>query len=369
VRNTKDELSRFARDIYRIVCEVIAEKFRPETIAAMTGYKYVPGQVIGVRRPPMPGQMPMPAPGMSQPRMGGPGPAGLTGAPAMMGVNPSGAAETFPPGGPPDMQDPGALPPGAGSRPGIPMPGGMGQPQMPQGAPGGPPPAMPEADPMIFDDQVMQRLRDDRVRAYSIDVETDSTIQPDEDAEKQRRIEFATMFGGFLKQAGELFQYGPMAAPLAPMIAEGLKFTVRGFRAGRQLEDAIDRAMDQLLAMIKQAASQPPKPTPEEIKMQGEIAAQKREDERSKMEMAAKAQEDQRKAGMEQQKAQLDERMSMMDMQLKEREHAMKLEQMQRQAQLDVMSFQMEIRKMQQQAALAAAQPKGPANGGAEAGA
>ncbi|MGR6783125.1 hypothetical protein ACU6QH_00365, partial [Aeromonas veronii] len=39
-------------------------------------------------------------------------------------------------------------------------------------------------------DQVMKLLRDERIRPFVLDIETDSTIQANEDAEKQRRTEF-----------------------------------------------------------------------------------------------------------------------------------------------------------------------------------
>ena len=66
-------------------------------------------------------------------------------------------------------------------------------------------PAPPAAaPPLVFDDRVMELLRNDRMRGFVIDIETDSTIQPDEDAEKQRRTEFITAVGGFLQQAAPM---------------------------------------------------------------------------------------------------------------------------------------------------------------------
>jgi hypothetical protein len=272
VRNTKDELARFARDVFRLVCEAIAENFSPETLADMTGYKYVPGKVIG--------QAPQPA-----------GPPVAPGLPALPGVpRPAqGLGATPPPGGPQGLP---VSPMGPAAMPGQPMPGAQGAPALA----GGPEPEKDQG--LIFDDQVIERLRADRIRSYSIDIETDSTIQPDEDAEKQRRTEFATMFAGFLKQAAELFQLGPIAAPLLPMVAEALKFVVRGFRAGRQLEDSIDRAMDQLLAQVKAVAAQPPKPSPEEMKIQAEAKAREAE-------LAFKQREGELANQLEVQKAQL----------------------------------------------------------------
>ena len=306
VRNTKDEIARFARDVYRLVCEVIAEQFRPETLAAMTGYKYVPGQVVGMPQrpaPPPPGMPPQPPMPMGQPVPGTPG------APA--------------------------LPAQGGATPQMP-------PQMPVDAPD-------EGGDMVFDDQVIQRLRDDRVRSYSIDVETDSTVQPDEDAEKQRRVEFATMFGGMLKEITALFQVGPVAAPLAPAIAEGMKFVVRGFRAGRALEDAIDRSLDKLLQQIKAIASQPPKPSPEEMKAKVESDKAKADMQAKQMDAQIKQHQAQQDAQVAQQKAQLEIAQAQQQIQLEREKHQMD---MQFAAQKHQMEMAFKQREMEQKIAM-----------------
>jgi hypothetical protein len=89
-------------------------------------------------------------------------------------------------------------------------------------------------------DQALALLKDERLRGFRIDIETDSTIQPDEDAEKQRRTEFVTAIGGLFQQAIPVVQQVP---EMAPLVGEILLFTARGFRAGRQLEDEIEKAM------------------------------------------------------------------------------------------------------------------------------
>jgi hypothetical protein len=105
----------------------------------------------------------------------------------------------------------------------------------------------------------IQLLRDERLRCFRIDIETDSTIQPDENAEKQRRTEFVTAIGGFMKEAVPLASAAP---PLIPMIAETLLFTVRGFRAGRELEDTIEQAAASMQQMAAQAQQAGPPPDP-----------------------------------------------------------------------------------------------------------
>lgn len=196
VRTTKDEMARFTKDVASLCAEIAAKQFQPQTLADMTGMKYIPAA-------PMPQQI----------------------APGMM--------------------------------PGMPQQG------MPQQQP-----AMQDmTTSMTFNDKVMQLLRDDRMRGFRIDIETDSTIQPDEDLEKQRRVEFGEVLGGMMKSAAETL---PMAPELAPIFAEGLKFMSRGFRVGRQMEDVIERTMDAWAQKMMQPKEPPPDPAMEKVKMEAQ---------------------------------------------------------------------------------------------------
>lgn len=106
-------------------------------------------------------------------------------------------------------------------------------------------------------EKIMALLREQKLRPYVLDIETNSTIEPDENAQKQRATEFTTAIGGFLKEALPLVQTMPQAAPLA---AETLKYVASQFRAGRSLEAVIDEFADQMAQM----ASQPKPPDPKQ---------------------------------------------------------------------------------------------------------
>ena len=108
-------------------------------------------------------------------------------------------------------------------------------------------------------EEVVAFLRNDRARGFVIEIETDSTIQPDEDAEKQRRIEFVTSVGGLFQQAAPLVMQAPM---LGKFVVEVMKFAAGGFRAGRPLEASLDELGEQIEAMSEQAA-QPQEPPPD----------------------------------------------------------------------------------------------------------
>jgi hypothetical protein len=249
LRNTKDEVARFCRDVGRLMSEVIAEKFEPTTLAAMSGYKYVPGMGMP--------QLGAPMPGMMQPQMM------------------------------PQLPPPGGLQ-GQVMPPGMPMPPMQGQQPMQED----------DADPeLVFDDRHVELLRSDQMRNFRIDVETDSTIQADENAERQSRVEFLTAFTSMLEKIGMLAQT-PLAAPLMPMMGEAALYLTRGFRAGRSLEETIENSFKKLQQGMQQQAQQPPP-----------------EIEKAKMEMALKEKEAQHDA-------QLSEKELQGNMQMKQQELA-----------------------------------------------
>ena len=150
-------------------------------------------------------------------------------------------------------------------------------------------------------DAVMGLLRDQRIRPFALTVETDSTIQPNEDSEKQRRTEFLTAFGGFMQQALPLVQAAPEAGGL---VSAMLNFAAGGFRAGRELEQPIEDFTEQLESM----ASQPKGPSPEqqaemqarEAEAQAKMAENAREDALAQADIAVK----QADAGLKQAQAQ-----------------------------------------------------------------
>ena len=115
-------------------------------------------------------------------------------------------------------------------------------------------------------EKVMALLREQKLRPFVLDIETDSTIQPDEDAAKQRATEFITAVGGFLQQAFQLVEVVPESAPL---MGDTLKFVSSQFRAGRDLEGSIDEFVEKM----KARAAQPKPPSPEQIKAQSDAQA------------------------------------------------------------------------------------------------
>ncbi|ANL52853.1 hypothetical protein [Rhizobium phaseoli] len=205
IRDRQAELARFARDVVNIAGEIICDQFQPETLMLVSGIQL-----------PTEAQKQQVQMQMQQQQM--------------MAQQAAARAQQ------------------------------MGQPA--------PPPQPPQLPPEIQQmmqqptiDEVVQLLRNDSVRGFRIDIETDSTIEPDEDAEKQRRMEFVEMVGGFMQQAGAIAQQTPM---LVPVMVETLLFAARGFRAGRQLENTLEQVGAQL-SQAATAPKPPPEPTPEQM--------------------------------------------------------------------------------------------------------
>lgn len=91
------------------------------------------------------------------------------------------------------------------------------------------------------DTNVLALIKTDVGRNLAIDVETDSTVALDDEAEKQQRIEFLNYVTPFLQQMVPLVQAGQMPADLGSAL---LKFAVGSFKHGRDLEDVIDGLPD-----------------------------------------------------------------------------------------------------------------------------
>jgi hypothetical protein len=251
VKNAKDEIARFCRDVGQLVAEVIAEQFQPQTLADMSGFAYVPA-------PPV-------QPGM--------------------------------------------------------MPGMAPQPQQP-------PPQSPSGK--TFDDNVLQLLRDDRMRGFLIDIETDSTIQPDEDAEKQRRVEFITAFGGLMQQVSEVLVAVPEAVPI---VKEVMMFGARGFRVSRNVEDTIESTMEKIEQSLQQRQQQPdPKAQAEQAKVQAEM---------QKMQMDAQ---------IEQQRLELEKEKMAMELQVKQAEMQLEQQKAEAELQMEAQKAQLEMQVKQMEA-------------------
>jgi hypothetical protein len=113
-------------------------------------------------------------------------------------------------------------------------------------------------------------LKNESMRNFNIDIETDTLVQIDQQAEKQSRIEFLTSASTFLEK---VLPMGQQAPELVPLLGEMLLFGIRGFKIGRTIEGTFEQFIAQMNQQEKAKAAQPPQPpppTPEMIRAQAE---------------------------------------------------------------------------------------------------
>jgi len=213
IRDKQQELVRLARDLVEITSEIITEKFKDATIIEMS-------------------QIQLPTKQMKQQQM-------QQLQQGLMQLQQQMQAQ--PPQQPPPQQ-PGSPPPPAQQ----PDPQtAQTQALMKQGQN-----ELQKLEEKPTIDQVLYFLKDNRAKAFVLDIETDSTIMADENAEKQRRTEFITALGPLLQQLSLMIQSEPRTANVA---GEILKFSTGAFRAGRSLDGSID----ELTELMKEKSNQP----------------------------------------------------------------------------------------------------------------
>jgi len=212
VRERQVEVMRFARDILRIKAEVIAEKFDPETLKLMTGVK-IPTAAEKAQAQALYDQ------GLAQYQQA------------------------------------------------------VQQAQLTGQEPPPPPPVPPEIEEALSSptwEDVLALLRDNAKRQFRIDIETDSTIEPNESEQKAQAVELVGALSQMVSSWGPAIAQAPQ---LAPMAAELTKWAVRRFRAGRELEDVIDRTMDEI-AKAPPAQPEQQQPPPDQSKVQAAVIDQ-----------------------------------------------------------------------------------------------
>lgn len=213
--------------------------------------------------------------------------------------------------------------------------------------------------------RAIQLLRNDKLRGFRIEIETDSTIEPDAQMEKQARVEFLGALAQFMPQAIQAATQQPL---LAPLMGKFLLFGARGFRVGRELESALEETIS---ALEKLAANPQTKPSPEDMKLKTEQMKQQGEERRQVRDEQATMREQQMDAQRAQQDAALEQQSQAAEAVLKQREHQLKMDEMERKAAMEQMKFEREMALMQAQIAqarqMAAIGPMPQQNGAAAA--
>jgi len=161
--------------------------------------------------------------------------------------------------------------------------------------------------------QALELLKNDKLRGFRIDIETDSTIQGDAQEEKLARIQFVEGVTKFVETSAQTIAMAPEFAPLA---AKMLQFAVRGFRVGRDLESAIEDFCEKAEQDAKAAAANP------QAKIDPKVQAEKIKQQTAQMQAQAEVRAQQIEAASEEKNRQMEAQIKMMDIRIAEIEAA-----------------------------------------------
>lgn len=223
-------VSRFAVEVVKIVAEIIAEHFSEETLWEISGWEHTDearaldkAEADWLKQAQAYQQAMMAQATATLPMATGQ-------APMASGISGSSQPMSGPAGSPPT---------------GMP---GTSTPPMPQPPQGDKPPNSREAFAAAI-----ALIRDEKLRNFAIDIETDSMVFDDQQQDQQGRVQLVQAVGGYLQQALPAAQMYPAAAPV---LLELMMFALRGFKTGRSLEAMFEQLEDEL-ANVKPGAAGP----------------------------------------------------------------------------------------------------------------
>jgi hypothetical protein len=249
IQKRQGAVQRYARDLIRLMGEIVGEQFDPMTLMLMTGIELPTAeQRNGIKQAIAQAAQPQP-------------PLQIAGPPGQPGT-----------AGPPGPQQ-------------------QGQ----------PPPAPPKIPKKMLDmaemptwEEALQILRDDGRRGFRVDIETDSTIAADIDLEQQNIMELMAAIGAFTEKMGPAVAQGFISIDAAKTLALA---AIRRFKLGREVEDAIES--------IGEEDEEGPEQQQDPAAAQAAAAAAA-EAQAKQAEIQAKAQEAQAKLQIEQTKLQIE---------------------------------------------------------------
>ena len=189
------------------------------------------------------------------------------------------------------------------------------------------PPQPPQPDPQMLErleqptwEQIQQVARDDLMREFKVDIETDSTVAAN-DAEQQQNItELLTGITSFLNGIAPAVESGAVPMETAKSL---LMAAVRRFKLGTEVETAVDKIGDQPIQNPEQQAGE-----------SGEAEMAKQQAEMARL-------QSEQQAEMAKQK---------MELELAQSKHQMEMQKLEREAQIDQADHQMKMQEMQAKA-------------------
>ncbi|GAI68289.1 unnamed protein product, partial [marine sediment metagenome] len=95
--------------------------------------------------------------------------------------------------------------------------------------------------------EMVEIMRSDIGRSFAVDIETDSTIATDDEADRAETMELVTTINGYLEQTIPAVQSGALPVNF---VTETLTFMVSKFKNGKQLEDVVAELQPHLEGLV-----------------------------------------------------------------------------------------------------------------------
>jgi hypothetical protein len=193
-------------------------------------------------------------------------------------------------------------------------------------------------------EEVETIIRDNAIRSYSIDVETDSTVRGDVMRSQQQMGGFVQGLGSFFQAVGPAVQAGAMPPDVA---GEMVAAFARTMKLGKQVEDAIDRWMDDLREKAENPQP-PPNPEMEKLKLEQAKMQADQQAQQAKLEFDQQATQAKLQSDMEAKQADMGMKKELagFDMELQREKHAADM-QLQREKMMGELQLKRELGIMQ----------------------
>jgi hypothetical protein len=186
-------------------------------------------------------------------------------------------------------------------------------------------------------------------------VRADTMAQKDLAEIRESRSQYLQAIAQWVGQTQGMIQADPDSYPF---LLQLLRFGLAAFESANEMESVIDRFSAQVEKKIAAKNSQPPPPSPEQQKMQGQMQLeqmkQQADMQAKQVDQQMEGQKMQAEMAMEQQRFQLEVQKMQMEMQMQREEHQLKMQMMQAELQFKAQDAQIKQQSAVQQAQIKA---------------
>lgn len=195
--------------------------------------------------------------------------------------------------------------------------------------------------------QVLDLLKNDMQRAYRVDIETNSTVQPEATEDQKNIADVMNALAQYLNGVAPLVTAGtlPFEAAQGMMMA-----IIRRFRFGPEIEEYIKGMKAPTPPDDGKGKAEEAKMQAEQAKTQAELQLMQAEGEMKQQEGALKLREQEAKISVAERQSQLDERRMQLEAEMMEREHQLKMKELEGKAVYQELMGELKMKQARQKA-------------------